>query len=150
MDFTEPHKQTNGLVAFSPGGSYILTAVTSRIIIRRVDSFQVARTCVIEDASSGTARALASSSRTSAGQEEWITHAAWSADAELFLAAMAKRGRVMVYKMRDEEWSAAIDSGAEGLVRTEFAPDARSIICFSEWGVSRRYMLGDLRVRRLS
>jgi hypothetical protein len=139
MDFTEPHKQSNGLVAFSPGGSYILTAVTNRLIIRRVDTFQIARTVVVDDTPSGTVRSLTSSSKAAAVaavQDGPITHISWSADAELYMAACAKRGRVMVYKMRDEEWNASIDAGAEGLIRAEFAPDARSVLCFSEWGVS--------------
>jgi hypothetical protein len=136
MDFTEPHKQNGGLVAFSPGGSYILTAVANRLIIRRVDSFQVALTCVVDDAPSESARALASApTKPAVTPPGPITHATWSADAELVLAACARSGRVTVFKMRDEAWRADIAAGPEGLVRVEFAPDARSVLCFSEWGV---------------
>jgi len=38
--------------------------------------------------------------------------------------------------MRDEEWSARIEAGTEGLLRAEWAPDGRHVLCFSEWGVS--------------
>ncbi|KAG8733960.1 hypothetical protein FRC12_018690 [Ceratobasidium sp. 428] len=37
--------------------------------------------------------------------------------------------------MVDEEWNARIEAGAEGLARAEWAPDGRSIVCFSEWGL---------------
>jgi hypothetical protein len=140
MDFTEAHKQTNGLVAFSPGGSYILTAISNRLVVRRVDTFQIARTVLVDDVASGTVSALAANptkaSASATSQEHIITHVGWSADAELYMAACSKRGRVVVYKMRDEAWNASISAGAEGLIRVEFAPDARSILCFSEWGVS--------------
>lgn len=53
------------------------------------------------------------------------------------LAACAKRGVIGVFKMRDEEWEARIETGAEGLVRAEWAPDGRSIMCFSGWGVRK-------------
>jgi hypothetical protein len=151
MDFTEPHKQTNGLVAFSPGGSYILAAVASRLIIRRVDTFQIARTVLVDDVSSATVNALAGKvSANAAHPENPITHIEWSADAELYMAVCPKRGRVSVYKMRDEEWNASIDAGAEGLIRAEFAPDGRSILFFSEWGVSKPLVYISLLVRRLS
>ena len=52
MDFTEIYGQTAGLVAFSPGAHFILTAVQDRVIIRRADSFQIARTWHLDTASS--------------------------------------------------------------------------------------------------
>ena len=38
--------------------------------------------------------------------------------------------------MEDEEWSARIEAGPEGLAKVEWAPDGRNVLCFSEWGVS--------------
>lgn len=142
MDFTEIYKQTASLVHFSPGGHFILAAVQDRLIVRRSDSFQIVRTCLVDVSPSATLRALASSTKPAAAaaatsvQDGGITHAQWSADSELLLAACAKRGRVSVFKMRDEAWNASIEAGAEGLVKAELAPDARSVLCFSEWGVS--------------
>ncbi|CAE6521334.1 unnamed protein product [Rhizoctonia solani] len=37
--------------------------------------------------------------------------------------------------MVDPQWNARVEAGAEGLARAEWAPDGRSIICFSEWGL---------------
>jgi aspartate/tyrosine/aromatic aminotransferase len=152
MDFTESHKQTLGLVAFSPGGSYIMNTATNRLIIRRVDTFQISRTCVIDDASPTVKTLMAAnlSAKSNSEQDLWISHASWSADAELFMAACAKGGRIVVYKMRDESWNASINVGAEGLLRAEFAPDARSVLCFSQWGVSVTFKCFHFCARRIS
>ncbi|KAI0094960.1 WD repeat-containing protein 8 [Irpex rosettiformis] len=124
MDFTEIYKQTAGLVSFSPGTHFILTAANDRVVIRRADSFQVARTWQVIPPTATTA---APSCR--------ITHAAWSCDSEYVLAACAKQGFLNVFKLRDESWNASIDAGLEGLVKAEWAPDGRSILCFSDMGL---------------
>jgi hypothetical protein len=116
MDFTQTYKQSNFLVEFSKGAQWILTAVDDRLIVRRADSFLIERTWLVESA---------------------ITHIGWSRDSEYVFGANAKQGVVNVFKITDEEWTAQIVAGAEGLARVEWAPDGRSIICFSEWGVGR-------------
>ncbi|KIP11638.1 hypothetical protein PHLGIDRAFT_458424 [Phlebiopsis gigantea 11061_1 CR5-6] len=129
MDFTEIYKQTGGLVAFSPGGHFILTAVQDRVVVRRADSFQITRTWQLaESGADASAKAASSPAPT-------ITHAGWSCDSEYVLAACAKRGVVEVFKLRDENFNARVDCGAEGLVKAEWTPDGRSILCFSEWGL---------------
>ena len=144
MDFTEIYNQSAGLVAFSPGTHFILTAVQDRIVVRRADSFQITRTWQLSestDASSsqlGRPESAAAQSKPSAPANSSslsITHAGWSCDSEYILAACAKRGVVEVFKLRDESFNARIDCGAEGLVKAEWTPDGRSILCFSEWGV---------------
>lgn len=140
MDFTEVYKQTANLVAFSPGTHFLLTAVHDRIVIRRTDSLQVTRTWQISTATTpDPARAddqsNATQSTTAASDSLRITHAGWSCDSEYVLAACARKGFVNIFKLRDESWSARVDAGTEGLVKAEWAPDGRSIICFSEFGV---------------
>ncbi|KAH8102516.1 WD repeat-containing protein 8 [Cristinia sonorae] len=138
MDFTEIYKQTSGLVFFSPGAHFILTAAQDRLVVRRADSFQITRAWhASSDASqsSKTPSARLSSGSTNSPQDGWITHAGWSCDSEYILAACARRGVVNVYKLRDENWSARIDAGTEGLVKAEWAPDGRSVLCFSAWGL---------------
>ncbi|KAG8948606.1 hypothetical protein FRC04_009509 [Tulasnella sp. 424] len=141
MDFTEIYKQTSGLVAFSPGAQFVLTAVEDRLIVRRADSFQIARTWLVDTSPSATHSILSFSSKSTkpassnAGSDGWISHISWSRDSEYMLAACAKRGVIGVFKMRDEDWEARIETGAEGLVRAEWAPDGRSIMCFSGWGL---------------
>ncbi|TDL28690.1 WD repeat-containing protein 8 [Rickenella mellea] len=139
MDFTELYKQSASLVSFSPGAHFILNAVHDRLIVRRADSFQVTRTWLVDSSPSQTATALrngpAIASGTPSSPDSAITHVAWSCDAEYLLSACARRGIVNVYKMRDEDWNVRIESGAEGLVKAEWSPDGRSIICFSEWGL---------------
>ena len=118
MDFTQAYKQTNFLVEFSKGAQWILTAVGDRLIVRRADSFLIERTWLVEVAP--------------------ITHIGWSWDSEYVFGANSKQGVVNVFKITDETWNARIVAGAEGLARVEWAPDGRSIICFSDWGVGHR------------
>lgn len=117
MDFTQVYKQSNFLVEFSKGAQWILTAVDDRLIVRRADSFHIERTWVVEPAP--------------------ITHIGWSWDSEYVFGANVKRAVVKVFKITDETWDARIEAGAEGLARVEWAPDGRSILCFSEWSVGR-------------
>ncbi|KAH9848272.1 YVTN repeat-like/Quino protein amine dehydrogenase [Lenzites betulinus] len=139
MDFTEIYKQTASLVAFSPGTHFLLTAAQDRLIIRRSDSFEIARSWLVDTSPSPTSAALASTNTKQKGRVEeatnWITHAAWSCDSEYVLAACTKTGVVSAFKLRDETWTARIEAGAEGLVKAEWAPDGRTILCFSEWGL---------------
>ncbi|KAI0814883.1 YVTN repeat-like/Quino protein amine dehydrogenase [Irpex lacteus] len=127
MDFTEIYKQIAGLVSFSPGTHFILTAANDRVVIRRADSFQVARTWQLLPPEKATAAPNSAPCR--------ISHAAWSCDSEYVLAACAKKGFLNVFKLRDESWNARIDAGLEGLVKAEWAPDGRSILCFSDMGL---------------
>lgn len=144
MDFTEIFKQSSGLVSFSPGAHYLLTAATDRVIIRRADTFQITRSWPIHPSPSPTTAIVSSNTPSSSSAKQrqidnslsTITHLAWSSDSEYVLAACAKAGVIHVFRMRDEEWRARIDAGAEGLVKAEWAPDARHIVCFSEWAVS--------------
>jgi hypothetical protein len=139
MDFTELYRQTFQLVAVSQGAHFILTAVQDRLIVRRADTFQITRTWLVDSSPSPTV-ALLQRPKPNAGQassqDGWITHIGWSCDSEFLFGACSKRGVVHVFKLRDEEWKARIDAGAEGLVKAEWAPDGRTILCFSEWGVS--------------
>ncbi|KAI0080278.1 YVTN repeat-like/Quino protein amine dehydrogenase [Panus rudis PR-1116 ss-1] len=144
MDFTEIYKQSAGIVAFSPGAHFILTAVQERLVIRRADTFQITRTwhATSEPApnqSSSSSKEIsaqtAAAAKSSISSDSWITHASWSCDSEYVLAACARRNVVNVFKLRDESWSARLDAGVEGLIRAEWAPDGRSIICFSNWGL---------------
>ncbi|THH17388.1 hypothetical protein EW146_g3401 [Bondarzewia mesenterica] len=143
MDFTEIYKQTGGLVSFSAGAHFLLTAVADRIIVRRADTFQIARSWLVDSAPSATANALAASSsrrvqaadNAALASASTISHIGWSCDSEYILAACAKAGTVHVFQMRDEGWRARIDAGAEGLVKAEWAPDGRHVVCFSEWAL---------------
>ncbi|KAH9838777.1 YVTN repeat-like/Quino protein amine dehydrogenase [Rhodofomes roseus] len=157
MDFTEIYKQTGQLVSFSPGAHFLLTAIQDRLVVRRTDSFHITRSWQLHPDPSPTASAVSQppskSSRlttsrrpparappdggagSSVDRDGWITHAGWSCDSEYILAACARKGVVDVFKMRDEEWRARIEAGAEGLVKAEWAPDGRSIVCWSEWGL---------------
>ncbi|KAI0053377.1 YVTN repeat-like/Quino protein amine dehydrogenase [Auriscalpium vulgare] len=141
MDFTEIYAQSAGLVAFSPGAHFILTAIADRLIVRRADTLQVARTWRLNTSPSATAAAAGPSTairptRTSdPATQAVISHIGWSSDSEYVLAACAKQGVVNVFRMRDEDWTARIEAGTEGLVKAEWAPDGRHVLCFSEWAL---------------
>jgi hypothetical protein len=146
MDFTEIYRQSGGLVAFSPGAHFILTAVSDRLVVRRADTFQVSRSWQVPSLPSPSTAAMipVTSSRPPVKPlldadgitQIVITQISWSPDSEYVFAACAKLGLVYVFRMRDEEWSAHIETGTEGLLRAEWAPDGRHVLCFSEWGVS--------------
>ena len=145
MDFTEVHKQTANLVAFSPGNQFILLAHEDRITIRRVDTFQIARTWIVPinpertlDSAKITARNKPAFDNTIVPptSDVYITQLSWSKDSEYIMATYAKAGCVMLFSLFNEDWNARIDVGPEGLARAEWAPDGRSVLCFSEWGVS--------------
>lgn len=144
MDFTEIYRQSGNLVAFSPGAHFILTAVADHLVVRRADTFHVSRSWHVLSSpsrSAATIAATATSSRpvragSGADSTTVISHIGWSPDSEYVFAACAKLGLVYVFRMRDDEWTAHIETGAEGLTRAEWAPDGRHVLCFSEWGVS--------------
>ncbi|KAJ3816063.1 WD repeat-containing protein 8 [Lentinula aff. lateritia] len=140
MDFTELYKHSGSLVSFSPGAHFVLNAVHDRVIIRKTDSFQISRTWVIDPTPSESATLLnkqaSKAIRSSTdSRNNSISHAAWSSDSEYVLAASVRGGFVQVFKLRDEGWTARIDCGVEGLVKAVWAPDARTILCFSDWGL---------------
>jgi hypothetical protein len=148
MDFTEIYRQSGGLIAFSPGAHFILTAVADRLVVRRADTFHVSRSWQVPSSlsPSATAIAIASSRPTSLASnldsvtQPVISQIGWSSDSEYVLAACAKSGLVCAFRMRDEDWTARVETGAEGLLRAEWAPDGRHILCFSEWGVSHTHL----------
>jgi len=108
------------------------------LIVRRTDTLQITRTWTVS-APSSTATILSNSKSTplnsGVSPEAWISHAGWSCDSEYLLAASAKKGIVEVFKLRDENWNARIEAGVEGLLKAEWAPDGRHILCFSQWGL---------------
>ncbi|KIK70863.1 hypothetical protein GYMLUDRAFT_974661 [Collybiopsis luxurians FD-317 M1] len=134
MDFTELYKHTAFLVAFSPGANFILTATQDRLIVRRSETFQISRTWLLH--SDSATKPISKSPRPHLEEGHLtISHIGWSCDSEYILAASAKGGVVQVFKLRDEDWRARIDCGAEGLVKAIWAPDGRTILCFSQWGL---------------
>lgn len=146
MDYTELFHQSNTLVAFSNGAHWVANAIHDRLVVRRADTFQITRAWRFDSAPSQSNMSFSTipnrpspagqASSSSSADPSLISHIGWSADSEFLLAASARLGVVNVYKMRDEEWSARIEAGVEGLVKAEWAPDGRHILCFSEWGVS--------------
>ncbi|PFH54782.1 hypothetical protein AMATHDRAFT_72548 [Amanita thiersii Skay4041] len=135
MDFTESYHHSASLVQFSPGAQFLLAALYDTLTVYRSDTLCISRSWSIDLSPSPTQTFLQASSSKSSPSDASITHIGWSCDSEYILAACAKRGSVHVYKLRDEQWSRRIDAGAEGLVKAEWAPDGRSILCFSEWGI---------------
>ncbi|KAJ6519701.1 WD repeat-containing protein 8 [Mycena sanguinolenta] len=138
MDFTEVYKHSgSGSVSFSPGAHLILTAFHDRLVLRRADTFQIMQTWAL-DASATPTQALTSTKTkgvASLSSENAISHVGFSCDSEYVLAASAKRGIVHVYNIQDPSRIARIESGAEGLSKAEWAPDGRTILCFSQWGL---------------
>lgn len=134
MDFTEIYKQSSSLVNFSPGAHFILTAIGDRVIVRQTDTFQIARTWVVDTTQNPTLALLTQASykpsairdaKTPPESGNSITHTGWSCDSEYILAASAKQGVVHLLKLRDEAWNGRIDAGTEG--DRDLSP--RSVFC---------------------
>lgn len=117
MDFTEVYKHSNGSISFSPGAHLILTAIQDRLVLRRADTFQIMQTWLL-DALPTPTQELISVKAKGGFPENSISHIGWSCDSEYVLAASTKRGVVHVYKIQDENWTARIECGAEGSVRS--------------------------------
>lgn len=148
MDFTQIFSQTLGNAYFSPGKQFILSAHKDRVVVRRadregiiaswlVDSTPSATTSLLDGTKPLSKSTLGKSIHSGHSSDGWVTSVQWSPDSEYILAVMAKRGTISIFSMNEqqEDWSASIEAGAEGLVRAEWAPDSRNILCFSEWGV---------------
>ncbi|KAH8835280.1 hypothetical protein DL96DRAFT_1573605 [Flagelloscypha sp. PMI_526] len=139
MDFTEVYPVASGskdLVVFSPGGHFILSAVQDRLIVRRADTLQITRHWKLNLSATATNTVLPQKGQASSNSlETQITQIGWSADSEYLLGVCSRLGIVHVFKMRDENWNCQVDAGTEGLVKAEWAPDGRHILCFSQWGL---------------
>lgn len=142
MDFTEVYRARAAV--FSPDGRYVLATSDSRVVVRQADTFQTTHTWQI---GSGTAAAssgssVAGTSRAGASGRAITTleppQCEWSCDSRYILAADCKctPPQVQVFDIDDKDWSASIQIGIEGLTRAIWAPDGRTILCFSEWAVS--------------
>jgi hypothetical protein len=115
MDFTEEYRTSGSAnsVCFSPGAHLILTAIHDRLVLRRADTFQIIGVRVLDPSPTPT-QAITSAKAKGGLPENLISHTGFSCDSEYVLAASAKRGVVHVYKVQDENWTARIESGAEG------------------------------------
>jgi len=143
MDFTDLYRHTNAQVAFSPGRHFILTAINDRIVVRKSSTFTITASFQADLTPSTTVSVLAGKpSAKLFAAEASITQCTWSPDSEYILAACPRRGIVNIFALRDTTWNARIEAGVEGLVRAEWAPDSRHILCFSEFGVRSRVLGG--------
>lgn len=145
MDFTEVYRARAAV--FSPDGQYVLATSDNRVVVRQADTFQITHTwqigsgtAVASSGSSvaGTSRATASTSNSRALATSETIQCEWSCDSRYILAADCKATppQVQVFDIDDKDWSASIQIGIEGLTRAVWAPDGRTILCFSEWAVS--------------
>ncbi|KAF7310807.1 ATP-dependent metallopeptidase [Mycena chlorophos] len=121
MDFTELYRFQQ--IAPSPDSRFILTAFQRGLVLRTTTTFQISQTWHVDSSPSATQTLLASAKDKAITDP--ISHLGWACDSEYFLAASPRTGIVHVYKVQDASWSARIESGTEGLVKAEWAPDGR-------------------------
>lgn len=136
MEFTELYSCSYHLIAFSPGAHFIINFNENRLILRRADSFEVVRIWPVTLESLPT-HLTGLIDTAVASCDSIITNIRWCPNSEYVLASSTKLGFVNIYGIRDEEYFASIVAGAEGLVKAEWTPDGRSVICFSDMGVSQ-------------
>lgn len=101
-----------GLVQWSPCGRFLAVATGSRLVVRERRTLQVAQQFAAMDA---------------------IQAIAWSSDSQLVSAALLKRAAVQVWSVRDPSWTCRINEGVAGLVAVNWAPDARHLLCVSDF-----------------
>ncbi|RUS13124.1 WD repeat domain 8, partial [Endogone sp. FLAS-F59071] len=117
IDFSDLYKKEPGaLCLFSPDGAHIATAVQLRLVVRDAQTLQVEALYDCADS---------------------IQQIAWSADSLYLLSASFKKACVEIWSVHDHEWSAKVEEGIAGLVGVRWAPDARTVLCFSEFQVTR-------------
>jgi hypothetical protein len=141
MDFTELYKHSSTLVEASPSPhEFLLISFEDRLLVRRTDTLQIVRAWLVDSSQVGSTLSDAAGSRRllsqTASKDGYITHIGWSYDCRYVLASCSRKGFTTVFCMEDDKFKAKILSGVEGLVKAEWLPDGRSILCFSEWGVS--------------
>lgn len=144
MDFTEVYRAKAAV--FSPDGWCVLATSDNRVVIRQTDTFQITHNWPIDPTSSVAGAASASSTSGSSSRASPPSdhlQFEWSCDSRYVLAANCKGTppQVQVFDVLDPNWSASIRIGIEGVTRAIWAPDGRTILCFSEWAVSRFYTL---------
>lgn len=142
MDFTEIYKAKAAL--FSPDCRYVLAVADSRVVVRQADTFQITHTWPLESPLPISSTNGSGSSRTVSSANDAV-QCGWSTDSRYIFAAIpsgtGKDARIVapcvqVFDVSDKNWSATISIGVEGLSKCLWAPDGRSLVCFSEWGVS--------------
>lgn len=143
MDFTEVYRARAAMI--SPDGQHVLATFDNHIIVRQADTFQITHTWQIgssassqaDSSAAGTSRAGASSSNSATLATPDSIQCEWSCDSRYILAnCKGTPPQVQVFDIDDKDWSASIQIGIEGLTRAVWAPDGRTILCFSEWAVS--------------
>lgn len=113
LDFSDSFKHS-GHVKWSPDGRYVAAAAQYRLVIRDSEELQIVQLFTTHDT---------------------ISALEWSADSEYVLTAMNKRGLVQVWKVDDPDWHCKIDEGPAGLVGAMWAPDARHVLTWCDFGL---------------
>lgn len=125
MDFTEIYPQSSSLVVYSPGNQFLLTARENKLVVRRAQTLQITHVWQLATGTNDVA----------ATNGPQITQLGWSCDSEYVLAVCANENFVSIHRLRDESWCARIEAGVEGLTKAFWAPDGRTILCFSDWSL---------------
>ncbi|KAF8320268.1 WD repeat-containing protein 8 [Clavulina sp. PMI_390] len=134
MDFTQVYRGRSATL--SPDGNLLLASSDGRIVVRNTKTFQIIHTWSLDIDSSAPAPVGAQHRHLPSGQDSNTNNSvqcAWSHDSRYVLAA--RGNMVLVFDATNEDWNASIQVGMEGLTRALWAPDGRTILCFSEWAL---------------
>jgi WD40 repeat protein len=115
MDFTDLYKQSFQSCVFSPNNIYLASIASARVAVRDADTLQIVHIFTAHDT---------------------INHIAWSPDSDYIMAASYTLGRVYVWSVVNDKWSAVIDEGAIGMVAARWSPTGRHILTFTDFQVS--------------
>lgn len=129
-DFSQLYHSS--VLAYSPGSTFIATAHHNRIIVRSTTTIQIVRTWLCTPATP-----IASSSKSPV--EFNIDILQWSEDGS-YILAMGK-GTVWVFALAEEGSGASgevavVGEGLDGCVKAQWGSGGRSILVWSDHGVS--------------
>ena len=101
-------------VILSPSSEYMAIIISGRLIIRDVKTLVTINvfSCI-----------------------DKIERCEFSPDSSFILCAMFSRNAVQVFSVTDSEWKCRINEGIAGVVNATWAPDSRSIITESDFGI---------------
>jgi WD40 repeat protein len=110
MDFSQVYQHSTN-IKYSPSGQYFATSIQNRLVIKDSDNLDPISLFECSDT---------------------INFYEWSPDSDMILIGNYKLGVIQIWSISDENWSATISQGSDGLQTAIWAPDSRNILIFAE------------------
>lgn len=113
MEFSGPFR-TSGCAVISPDARLVANSTGSQVVVRETQSSQV----IVVYTCNGTPSIVR-----------------WSSDSCFLACLIPKLGLVNVFDVGDHDWDCVIDGGDAGVQDARWAPDSRSLLVWSQYGL---------------